>query len=237
MASTPPGVFITGTDTGIGKTRVAAGLLRALQAVGVRALGMKPIAAGAHRVHGELRNDDALELLAASAVAVPYEVVNPYCFEDAVSPHIAAERMGIRPRLERISAACGRLRRAGEFIVVEGAGGWRSPISARRTMADVAATCGFPVLLVVGLRLGCLNHALLTAETIAADGHRLVGWVGSAVDTHFEAASENLATLAARLPAPRLALLPHSASTDTDAAQLMALATALAAALAPRGVP
>jgi dethiobiotin synthetase len=222
-----PGVFITGTDTGVGKTRVAVGLLTALRRAGVRAVGMKPVAAGADRIGGRLRNDDAQRLLTAGAVAAPYDDVNPYCFRAAVSPHIAAARDGVVPRLDRIGAACARLRAAAEFVVVEGAGGWLAPISSRRTMADVATTCGFPVLLVVGLRLGCLNHAALTARAIAAQGNRLIGWVGSAVDPDFQAARENLATLAAWLPAPQLGLLPHTPSSARDGARLAGLAAAL----------
>jgi dethiobiotin synthetase len=231
------GVFITGTDTGVGKTRVAVALLTALARAGVRVVGMKPVAAGAERTGGGKRaaggkragvlcNDDALRLQAAGNVAVPYEAVNPYCFREPVSPHIAAAWDGERVDLARIAAAGARLRAAADFVVVEGAGGWLAPVSARRTMADVAAACGFPVLLVVGLRLGCLNHALLTAQAVAAQG-RLLGWVGSAIDAHFEAADENLATLAARLPAPRLGLLPHSGSRRRDAVELTAAADAL----------
>jgi dethiobiotin synthetase len=226
-AGLAPGVFVTGTDTGVGKTRVAVGLLTALRSAGVRAVGMKPIAAGADRIDGVLRNDDAQRLLTAGAVAATYDDVNPYCFEAAMSPHIAAARAGAVPRLARIGAACTRLRTLAEFVVVEGAGGWFAPVSPRRTMADVATTCGFPVLLVVGLRLGCLNHALLTARAIAGNGNRLIGWVGSAIDADFQAARENLATLAARLPAPHLGLLPHATSVARDGVRLAPLAASL----------
>jgi dethiobiotin synthetase len=221
------GLFIAGTDTGVGKTRVAVALLAALAAQGLRTVGMKPVAAGARRVGGRLRNDDALQLIAQATVPAAYEDVNPYCLEAALSPHIAAVRAGLTIRLEHIAGACTRLAALAEFVVVEGAGGWLTPIGPRQTMADVAAACAFPVLLVVGLRLGCLNHALLTAEAVAAHGGRLAGWIASAIDSHFEAVDDNLATLAERLPAPQLGLLPHSPSAAADAVHLAHLAQIL----------
>ncbi len=167
--------FITGTDTGVGKTLVAVALTRALVARGLRVAVMKPVAAGTVKTPEGEFNDDALELLAASNVKASYEDVNPWLLKTAASPHLAARADGVTIRHERIVAAYGRLAAASDLVLAEGAGGWLAPISATETMADVAEKLALPVMLVVGLRLGCLNHALLTRDAVRARGLRLRG--------------------------------------------------------------
>lgn len=195
------GLFVTGTDTGVGKTRVAVALIHALRARGLRVAAMKPVAAG--HVPGEL-NEDVTALLQAANVAAAIRDVNPYAFEPAIAPHIAAQQAGVRIELDVIAEAFARLAAAADAVVVEGAGGWRVPLNEDADMADLAQRLGLPVVLVVGLRLGCLNHAMLTAESIA---HRQVpwaGWVGNQIDPAMPFQAENVAALQACLPSPCL---------------------------------
>jgi dethiobiotin synthetase len=194
------GVFITGTDTGVGKTLVAAGLLRGLVARGSRAVGMKPVAAGI--VAGAARNDDVTALIAAGNVEAPLADVNPYAFAPAIAPHLAAARAGVAIDLDRIASAYERLCALADVVIVEGAGGAMVPLGARIDMLDVAARLDLPVVLVVGIRLGCLNHALLSALAINARGLRLAGWVANRIDPAMRDIDANVATLALRLPAP-----------------------------------
>jgi dethiobiotin synthetase len=182
-------------------------VVRALVQQGLRVAAMKPVAAGAASTPEGLRNADALALAAAANVAAPYEVINPFCFPQPVSPHIGAHDSGITIDIQLIKTRCNELARNADVVVVEGAGGWLAPISAKQTMADIAITLGLPVLLVVGLRLGCLNHALLTAQAIEASGLRLTAWVGNHVEFHFERSAENIAMLEARLRRPPLDIL------------------------------
>lgn len=203
------GFFIAGTDTGVGKTRFATALMQALVAEGATVAGLKPVAAGAELLHGELRNEDALALLHASNVPVRYEEVNPYCLPAPVSPHIAAREAGIRIDIATIERACQHLRARARWVVVEGAGGWLVPIDDARTMADVAQALHLPVILVVGMRLGCLNHALLTFQALRADGLPFAGWVANCIDPRFERAQENIAALEQRLGAAPLCVLSH----------------------------
>lgn len=203
-----PGLFVTGTDTDVGKTLVSAALLRALRDLGIAAVGMKPIAAGATRIGETWVNGDVTLLRAASGIEAPAQWVNPYLFRDPIAPHIAAERKGVRIEIPRIVDAYAHLADLADWVVVEGAGGFRIPLDDRRDSADLAVALGLPVLLVVGLRLGCLNHALLTAEAIAARGLSLAGWIGNRLDPDMAAFEDNLASLEQRLPAPCLAVLP-----------------------------
>lgn len=202
------GFFVTGTDTGVGKTVAAAALTRALIARGRRVAVMKPVASGSDPTPAGLRNSDALTLMAAANVRVPYEVVNPYCFLPPISPHIAAREAGATIDLALLRSRFDILAAASDCVIVEGAGGWLAPISERATMAELAAALSLPVLLVVGLRLGCLNHALLTRESLAARGTAFAGWIANAIEPHFDRAAENLATLIARLGEPPLAHVP-----------------------------
>lgn len=208
------GVFVTGTDTGVGKTLVTAALLHALGGLGERAVGMKPVAAGAELQDGVWVNEDVAMLRAASGVEAAAERVNPYLFREAIAPHIAAEHKGVRIEIPRIVAAYESLAREADRVLVEGAGGFLVPLGPGRDMADLAVALGLPVLLVVGMRLGCLNHALLTAEAIERRGLTLAGWVANRIDPDMAAYDENLASLAARLRAPLLAEFAHWRTPD-----------------------
>jgi dethiobiotin synthetase len=199
------GWFITGTDTGVGKTHVACGLLRALAAARVRAVGFKPVATGCTGPAGALRNDDALALMAAGGVAAAYETVNPYAFAPPIAPHLAARAAGVAIRPEPILRAFASLAEQAEAVVVEGAGGWRVPLGEDWEMGDLARQLRLPVILVVGMRLGCLNHALLSAEAI---GDSLCGWVANEVDAGMESMEGNLVSLRERLPVPCLGMVP-----------------------------
>ena len=200
------GWFVTGTDTGVGKSRASAALLHALRARHPRCVGMKPVAAGAEPdASGQLQNDDTLALRAASNVAVPPELDNPVLLADPMSPHIAAARAGRTIVIEPIVAAYRALAEHADAVVVEGAGGFLVPLTPRLTGGDLAAALGLPVILVVGLRLGCLNHALLTRDAIAARGLRLAGWIASRLDPAMPEQESNLDYLRAQLPAPLLA--------------------------------
>jgi len=203
------GLFVTGTDTGVGKTHVAVALIRGLVRDGKRVAAMKPVAAGAVREPEGLRNDDALQLAAAANVAAPYERVNPYCLAEPVSPHIAAEAAGIEIDPAVIRREFDQLAASADCIVVEGAGGWLAPIGGARTMEAVALALDLPIVLVVGLRLGCLNHALLTARAVRASGLELAHWVANTIEPQFERAAENVARLSAVL-GPPLAIVPNS---------------------------
>lgn len=195
------GLFVTGTDTGVGKTRVAVALVHALRARGLRVAAMKPVSAGS--AAGEL-NEDVAALRQASNVAADLEDVNPYAFADPVAPHIAARQAGVRIELAVVARAFARLAAAADVVVVEGAGGWRVPLNDHEDMADLAQALGLPVVLVVGLRLGCLNHALLTAESIVGRQLSWAGWVGNQIDPAMAQPAANLDALSARLPGPCL---------------------------------
>ena len=222
--------FIAGTDTGVGKTRVTAALLAAAREQGLAVAGMKPVAAGAEWVDGRLVSQDALRIAAASGQETPYEDLNPYCLSDAVSPHIAANRDKISIDIDLIVTISQRLQAGRKLLLIEGAGGWYAPISARDSMADVARALASRVILVVGLKLGCLNHARLTREAIERSGCALAGWVASQIDPEFALLNENLATLARLLDSPPLATLPHARSGAHDAAQVRAAVPRLLAA-------
>jgi dethiobiotin synthetase len=199
-----PACFITGTDTGVGKTRVAAALCYALAARGISVAAMKPVASGCSVTGDGLRNDDALALHSAMNVRARYSDVNPYAFAPAIAPHIAAREAGVAVDFDVLDRAFQRLRLQSQYLVVEGAGGWLAPLDGTRGFADLAAHWQMDVVLVVGMRLGCLNHALLTAESIEHRGLRLCGWVANAIDPAFERLTENIASLQSRLRAPCL---------------------------------
>ena len=211
------GVFVTAIDTDAGKTVVSAGLVEAWRAQGKTVAVMKPVASGCDRTDQGLRNDDARRLIAASASTVPYRLVNPYAFEAPVAPHIAAHSDGTEIEMAVIESAFEQLQATADRVVVEGVGGWMVPINASQTMADVAKTLGLPVVLVVAVRLGCLNHALLTAEAIRRSGLPLCGWVANRLDSECLQLEENIAALKERLDAPLLVDLP----LEQDEAALM----------------
>lgn len=205
-----PAFFLTGTDTDVGKTRTAVALLTAARARGLSTLGLKPVAAGCEDTPAGRRNADALALMQASSLSpLIYEEVNPVALMDACAPHIAAARAGRRLSSQQLAGFVrGSLGRRADFTVVEGAGGWRVPLNERECLSALAVTLRLPVILVVGLRLGCLNAALLTGEAIVRDGLTLAGWVGSQIDPDMPFLDENLAALRQRLPVPCLGVLP-----------------------------
>lgn len=221
--------FIAGTDTDAGKTLVTTGLLFAAREQSLSTLAMKPVAAGCERVDGALRNDDALQLQAAMTVPLPYEQLNPIALEPAIAPHVAAEWAGRNLSVARIAGFCrGVMATPADLLLIEGAGGWRVPLNPFETLADLARELQLPVILVVGVKLGCLNHALLTAEAILRDGLPLAGWVGNCRDPGMPACEENLAALAQRLPAPCLGVVPHlEAPSGASAAPHLKLASLL----------
>lgn len=200
--------FVVGTDTGVGKTHVACALLQALALHHPRVVGMKPVAAGVVPWGEGWASEDSIALRTASTVAVPSALDNPVLLPDPLSPHIAAARAGVQIDIHTIVQAYAALSAQADAVVVEGAGGFHVPLSDTATGADLAVALGLPVVLVVGLRLGCLNHALLTAEAIAARGLTLAGWVANRVDPDMLAPDDNIAWLRQRLGAPLLADIP-----------------------------
>ncbi|KAF0867236.1 dethiobiotin synthase [Pseudomonas sp. LD120] len=218
-----PAYFITGTDTDVGKTTVATGLLQAARLAGLSTAAGKPVASGCEPSAQGLRNADALALLAQSSLPLSYAEVNPFAFEPAIAPHLAAREAGVALTVQSLLMPMRHLLAKGaDFTLIEGAGGWRVPLAGQDNLSDLAMALGLPVILVVGVRLGCINHALLTAEAIAQDGLQLAGWVANIIDPKTSRLEENLATLAERLPAPCLGRVPRlkPASAETVAEYL-----------------
>lgn len=191
--------FVTGTDTEVGKTHVSCLLLKQYAAQGLTVIGMKPIAAGCELVNGEWVNDDVQRLVAASNVQAPIELINPYRFKEPIAPHLAAEKVGVTIENETIVNAFKQLQTMADIVIVEGAGGFLVPLNVKANMADLAIALGLPTILVVGLRLGCINHSLLTVEAIKARGLALHGWVANHIDPEMEVQQENVQTLAQQL--------------------------------------
>ena len=214
--------FIAGTDTGIGKTHTACALLHAFRARGLSAVGMKPVAAG---VEADGENEDVVLLRQASSIAVAPALANPFCFAEPIAPHIAAADERVTVTAAPIAAALDALRQQADVVLVEGVGGLLVPLGEDFDAADLAVALALPVILVVGMRLGCLNHALLTQEAIAARGLKLAGWIANRVDPQMRRFAENLATLEARLPAPLLGVIPHGVG-GADAARHLDLPAA-----------
>jgi len=211
------GIFITGTDTGVGKTVVAAGLVRLLAGQGRRVIGLKPVASGAEPTPQGLRNADALALSAEGAVRVPYALTNPYCFEPAIAPHLAAAEAGVEVPVDKLIGWYEQVSADAEVAVVEGAGGWQVPLHPGGFLSDLPERLGLGVILVVGLRLGCLNHARLSFEAIVRSGRcPFLGWIGNRIDPQFERLDGNLATLADLLGGPPLAVLPRLAEATPE---------------------
>ncbi len=203
--------FITGTDTGVGKTLVSCALLHAFAAQGKRVAGFKPVAAGCD---DDGRNDDAKQLLAASTVRTSYEQINPYCFPQAIAPHLAARHDGVRIAFPRILTAYQTLAAKSDEVIVEGVGGFCVPLNEAQDSADLARQFGQPVILVVGMRLGCMNHALLTLRVIADYQLECAGWVANVVDAEMPALQENIAALRERIAAPLLGIIPYQTQPD-----------------------
>jgi dethiobiotin synthetase len=202
------GYFVAGTDTGVGKTRVAAALISLLEQRFSTVVGMKPVASGCTNTPDGLRNDDAELLISAGNVAADYSDVNPYAFEPAIAPHIAASEAGVKIELATVLDHFERLQDQADCVVVEGVGGWQVPLGHVITTEHLAKALDLPVILVVGVRLGCLNHALLTARAIDSAGMRLAGWVANIIDPEMERVNENLRTLEKRINAPHLGTIP-----------------------------
>lgn len=219
---TPHGFFVTGTDTGVGKTLIACALLHGFATLGKSVIGMKPVAAGAAHGPAGLVNDDVALLRAASNVDAPLALVNPYCFEPPIAPHLAAEQAGVVIDLAIIAAAYEGLAAVADIVIVEGIGGFRVPLNRSEDSAGLAQRLGLPVILVVGLRLGCLNHALLTAHSIRAQGLTLAGWIANRIDPAMAGAERNVAALTERLAAPLLGVVEFMAAPNPGriAAQL-----------------
>lgn len=211
------GLFITGTDTEVGKTQVACLLIKVLAAAGYQVSGMKPVASGAHWVAQQLLNDDALRLQQSANVELDYSLINPYVFEAAISPHIAAADAGIEIALEKISDCHTQIQSQAQVVIVEGVGGWYAPLGSNCSVADLAQTLKLPVILVVGLRLGCLNHARLTMEAIQTSGLPVAGWIANQIDKDFQRVEDNLASLQQIIDAPLLGVVPFQTDTKVVA--------------------
>lgn len=207
--------FVTGTDTGVGKTLISCALLQGFARQGKRVAGMKPVAAGCN---ADGWNEDALQLQAAGNVAVSYETVNPYCFPRAVAPHIAALRAGVIIDLSSIAKSYRELSALADVVVVEGAGGLLVPLNGQQDSADLVLELGLPVILVVGMRLGCLNHALLTVKAVATRGLALAGWVANMAEAGMESVEDNIAALQQRIAAPLLGVVPFLPQADARVA-------------------
>lgn len=203
------GFFITGTDTGIGKTTVALGLLRWLRNHGYQTAAMKPVASGATLVEGLWRNEDATLLQREARVQLLYQLVNPVVFPESVAPHIAAQLHGVTIDIERLVKTFREVQSRADVVIVEGVGGWQVPLNDTQTTADLAQRLGLPVILVVGIRLGCLNHALLTYDAIRASGLLMAGWIANIIDRDGRYIKENIETLQRRLNAPLLGAVPR----------------------------
>ena len=220
--------FIAGTDTDVGKTLVACALLAQARSRGLTTAAVKPVAAGCIETEDGLRNDDADQLLAQCTVPLHYEQVNPIAFLEPIAPHIAAKKLGQRMQVDRLAGfTSGVLMQGANLTLVEGAGGWRVPVNERETLADLAISLSMPVILVVGMRLGCINHALLTVEAITKDGLKLAGWVANCVDPEMAELEANIATLQSRIKAPMIGLVPHLTGIGTPAERVDACQTYL----------
>lgn len=200
--------FVVGTDTDVGKTYVASGLVQYFVQLGLKAIGMKPVASGCERnQQGELFNEDVLALINASNVKASLDLINPYRFSPGIAPHIAAEQVGVAIKLDSITQAYLQLTTLADVVIVEGAGGFFVPLNQTQTLADLALQLNIPIILVVGMRLGCINHALLTVEAIQARGLSLAGWVANQIDPNFEMFEENFSSLQQRIAAPCLSVV------------------------------
>lgn len=212
------GVFIAGTDTGVGKTLVACALLRGLADLGLQVAGMKPVAAGARLRRGVRYNEDVEQLRAAASVDVPRQVMNPYCFTPPIAPHLAAREAGQTIRMSVIARHYAQIAARCDVVVVEGVGGLLVPLGTRLDAAEIPRRLDLPLLLVVGLRLGCLNHTLLTVEAAQARGLRIAGWIANSIDPSMARRGQNLDNLRQRIPAPLLGIVKYAANPRADLA-------------------
>ncbi len=211
------GLFVTGTDTEVGKTEVTLGLMTALRASGSTVLGMKPVASGCKETAEGLRNSDALRISSVASNEVAYELINPFAFEPAVAPHLAAAQASTKISFGVVVDAFTMLSEKSDITLVEGVGGWRVPLGPEGDLSDLAKMLGLPVILVVGLRLGCINHALLTVESIERKGLKLAGWVANGLDPGMVLSDENIATLRDSIAAPCLGMVPWMENPTPEA--------------------
>lgn len=212
-------VFVTGTDTEVGKTRISVGLIKVLQQQGLRVAAMKPVASGCEWQDGQWQNEDALALIQQADIKLPYSQVNPYAFEPAIAPHLAAEQIGQTISLNRIETQFAAMQLQADAIVVEGAGGWLVPLNDQQTIADLAKALKLPVVLVVAIKLGCINHALLTVQAIADSGLTLVGWVANDF-LQDPQSTAIIQSLTERISSPCLGTVPKLADNEDTSAYL-----------------
>lgn len=209
--------FIAGTDTDVGKTLITTALLSKAASQGLTTAAIKPVAAGCEQTEQGLRNDDALALMEAMTMDLPYQQVNPIALEPAIAPHIAAGQQNKPLRVGQLAGFCrGIFMQRSDLLLVEGAGGWRVPLNRAETLADLAKELELPVILVVGMKLGCINHALLTIEAIQRDGLPVAGWVANSIDPNMSCYKENVATLRALIPAPLLGEVPYLETLERE---------------------
>lgn len=213
MRPMPRHFFVTGTDTGVGKTTVTVRLMQQLVAQGLTVIGMKPVASGCEWLDGRWQNEDVRQLTTASNVKAPPELINPYCFEPAIAPHIAAAQAGVAIDLNIIQEAYTQLTTLADVVIVEGAGGLLVPLNSSQTMADLIQALDIPALIVVGMRLGCINHALLTVRVLKQRGIDFCGWVANSIDPQMSMPEENLQTLIQSLQQPPLLQVPFQESS------------------------
>jgi dethiobiotin synthetase len=213
MHALPRHFFVTGTDTGVGKTTVTVRLMQQLIAQGFTVIGMKPVASGCEWLDGRWQNEDVRQLTAASNVNAPPELINPYCFDPPIAPHIAAEQAGVSIDLSVIQSAYTQLTTMADVVIVEGAGGLLVPLNSKQSLADLIQVLNIPALVVVGMRLGCINHALLTAQVLQQRGIRFCGWVANSIDPQMSMPQENLQTLIDSLQQAPLLEIPFQESS------------------------
>ena len=210
--------FVTGTDTDAGKTLITSGLLAVAKQQGLETIGLKPVAAGCEQTPEGLRNSDALHLIEAMSIDLPYGQVNPVALEPAIAPHIAAAEEGRRITVDRLAGICrDALMHKHDVSFIEGAGGWRVPLNDQEMLSGLAISMNIPVILVAGMKLGCISHTLLTAEAVMRDGLKLAGWVANRIDPDMSRYEENLQTLKNFLPAPCLGVVPWLEDTSHGA--------------------
>ncbi len=215
------GVFITGTDTEVGKTRITLGLMSAIQSSGLTVCGMKPLASGASKINNVLLNEDALAIQQQASIHIDYQYINPYVYQQPIAPHLAAEKAGECIEIAKILDAYKKIEKMTDCIIVEGVGGWRVPINKNKTLSDLVRALNLPVIIVVGIRLGCINHALLSAEAIKADGLTLSGWIANRIDKDYTESDETIRSIAERIVAPKIADIPFiEQQNNCDVAKL-----------------
>ena len=210
------GYFITGTDTGVGKTCIALALMQQFKKQGKIVGAMKPVSAGCARTNDGLRNDDAILLQKESSIELPYEIVNPYAYQPPIAPHIAAQQIADYIGIDKVEQCYAQIDSKSEIVIVEGAGGWLVPINDKETMADIAIRLKLPVILVIGMRLGCLNHALLSIQSIKNSGLTLTGWIANHFQQEMRNYQDNIDSLKQRIPAPLLGTVPYAAKITPE---------------------